>query len=145
MSFLNVEWNRLTLDEPSDQQIQIVLSCYGLDLAEHLLKSIMRLLPWVYPLLFHLGPLSKQVSLPSASNQRLTQYSLYRGCQNPVLKGQNPARFCVLPGRKQLSLRKVKTQLKGLTKWEVTKPGSRYPCKWKLHILLISTGCDSSD
>lgn len=23
---------------------------------------------------------------------------------------------------------------------EVTKPGSRHPCKWKLHILLISTG-----
>lgn len=37
MIFLYVEWNRLTLDEPGDQQIQIVLSCYGLDLAEHLL------------------------------------------------------------------------------------------------------------
>lgn len=84
----------------------------------------MRLLPWVYPLLFHLRPLSKQVSLPSAPNQRLTQYCLYQGCQNPVLKGQNPARFYVLPGRKQLSSRKVRTQLKGLTKWEVTKPGS---------------------
>lgn len=85
----------------------------------------MRLLHWVYPLLFHLRPLSKQVSLASPSNQRLTQYSLYRGCQNPVLKGKNPARFCVLPGRKQLSSRKVRTQLKELTKWEVTKPCSR--------------------
>lgn len=81
----------------------------------------MRLLPWVYTLLFHLRPLSQQVSLPSASNFRLTKYSLYQGCQNPVHRGQNPARFCVLPGRKQISLRKVRTQL---TKWEVTKPGS---------------------
>lgn len=33
--------NRLTVYKSGDQQIQVVLSCDGLDLAEYLLQSIM--------------------------------------------------------------------------------------------------------
>lgn len=36
-----------------------------------------------------------------------------RGCPNPALEGRNPAKFCVLRGRKPLSPRQEGTQVKG--------------------------------
>lgn len=55
--------NRLTMDKFSDQQIQVVLSCHSLDLAENLLQSIMWLLPWIYRLLLCPRPLNKFVKI----------------------------------------------------------------------------------
>lgn len=60
--------NRLTVDKSGDQQFQVVLSCYSLDLTEYLLQSIMWLFPWIYPLLLHPRPLNKFVKIQTISS-----------------------------------------------------------------------------